>query len=424
MKIYILIIIVSLLNQYSLAQDFVSTLYPNMSDSRVGFVVVDFDNDSLLCNLRGQELFAPASNTKLFTTALAYLKLDPGFRWKTPVLFYGDIKSNGTYNGAVVIEAGGDPSLSSIKCANRHNVATTIFSNFNDLGVKTFKGDIRILNTVQYESHTPADWLFDDMSKPWGAGVFALNFNDNILWYEGKKRSVMVWDTTGVENVFFAKADDVPGRTILNYLYDTLERSDIRFVKKSSSVDIINPIISDTMESVVLDDVVAEINYESRNMWSEALLLEATTPSGTLRRFSTSADTLSVFWQRILGERRIYFHDGSGLSPYNSVSPVAITSLLKYMAESDYHDMFLHSLPKCGEGTLDDMTISLSNGFFVRMKSGAFTRVRCYSGYVLDSDEEVRYIFSLMVNGFSCSHKEMKSEISSFLKDYFDDISD
>jgi D-alanyl-D-alanine carboxypeptidase/D-alanyl-D-alanine-endopeptidase (penicillin-binding protein 4) len=76
-------------------------------------------------------------------------------------------------------------------------------------------------------------------------------------------------------------------------------------------------------------------------------------------------------------------------------------------------------LPPPGSGTLDDMEISLPDGFSLRMKSGSFTRVRCYSGYVLAKNGTPEYAFSLMVNDFDCTHSEMKREIGAFLKMFF-----
>lgn len=418
MKIPIVILFLCLLTTINAIGQDIFEDYPSLQSARVGFVVSDLANDTMVCSLRGEELFSPASNTKLFTTALALENLPASFHWETPVSLYGKLRNNGTFIGIMVIKSSGDPGFTSFASKTRVNPASSVFKLFDTCNIHTFKGDIWIDETVSYKTHTPADWLFDDLSKPWGAGIYALNFNDNVRYSVGENDARMIWDTVGVHE-FTAVADIDPGCTLLDYLFDTINKSDIRFISKLPDVDFSMPLASDTVFSPLLPEIVKEINTESRNMWAEALLLESATPNDSTRNLAQSADSLSSFWRKKLKRKRIYFHDGSGLSPYNAVSPATIVSLLTYVSESEHASQFINSLPPPGSGTLDDMEISLPDGFSLRMKSGSFTRVRCYSGYIIDRNQIPVFAFSLMVNDFEGTHTDMKSSIAKFLETYF-----
>ena len=393
--------------------------YPSLQNARVGFVVTDLSNDSVVCNIRGNELFSPASNTKLFTTAMALENLPADFHWETPLTFYGKVKRNNVFSGLVVYKTTGDPSLSSFTYKNRQNPAEKLMHLLDSAGIEVFKGDICIDEQVKYEGSTPGEWLFEDLSMPWGAGVYATNFNDNVFWYSDEDETVQLWDTAGIKKRIGAKADLSPGCSMLSYLHYSVFLSGIKYKEKMPKINWTTPLMVDTIRSVTLFPLIKEINYESRNMWAESLLLEATTNPDSIRRFRPSADSLSAFWREKLGEERFYFHDGSGMSPYNAVSPETIVSLLYYVSESENASQFINSLPAPGTGNLDDMEISLPDGFSIRMKSGSFTRVRCYSGYIIDREQNPVFAFSLMVNDFEGTHKDMKMTIAKFLETYF-----
>src|SRR5208283_6220854 len=62
--------------------------------------------------LNQRRLFTPASNTKLFTTALAMAELGPVYRFETTVTCERPPDASGRVLGDLRLVGGGDPSLS------------------------------------------------------------------------------------------------------------------------------------------------------------------------------------------------------------------------------------------------------------------------------------------------------------------------
>src|SRR6185437_13925119 len=62
--------------------------------------------------LNGQQLFTPASTTKLLTEGTALELLGTDYRFHTRVYRTGTVEKNGTLDGDLVLAASGDPNLS------------------------------------------------------------------------------------------------------------------------------------------------------------------------------------------------------------------------------------------------------------------------------------------------------------------------
>jgi D-alanyl-D-alanine carboxypeptidase/D-alanyl-D-alanine-endopeptidase (penicillin-binding protein 4) len=78
--------------------------------SRWGLLVVDADSGKTVYRLNEDELFAPASVTKLYTCAAALVAFGAEHRFRTPVYRRGEVVE-GTLKGDLVLVAKGDPTL-------------------------------------------------------------------------------------------------------------------------------------------------------------------------------------------------------------------------------------------------------------------------------------------------------------------------
>ncbi len=82
---------------------------PPLDRAHWGIDVVDLDSGKTLYAQNPDQLFLPASNTKLFTTAAALAIAGPDYRFRTTVEAEGKIDDHGRLPGDLVIVGRGDP---------------------------------------------------------------------------------------------------------------------------------------------------------------------------------------------------------------------------------------------------------------------------------------------------------------------------
>jgi serine-type D-Ala-D-Ala carboxypeptidase/endopeptidase (penicillin-binding protein 4) len=80
-----------------------------------GVLVTDATTGEVLYARNPGAYFMPASNAKLFTTALALATLGPDYRLRTTVASSGTIDTNGVLIGDLVLTGRGDANLSNRK---------------------------------------------------------------------------------------------------------------------------------------------------------------------------------------------------------------------------------------------------------------------------------------------------------------------
>jgi PBP4 family serine-type D-alanyl-D-alanine carboxypeptidase len=88
------------------------TRTPRLKNSIVAGEVYDLDTRRVLYARNANVLMTPASTTKLLTEGTSLALLGPDFRWTTPVCRTGEIDSQGTLHGDLVLVASGDPNIS------------------------------------------------------------------------------------------------------------------------------------------------------------------------------------------------------------------------------------------------------------------------------------------------------------------------
>lgn len=76
-----------------------------------GLLVVDARSGKTVFEQNGNQLFTPASVTKLFSVAAALVELGPDHRFETPVVRRGEIDARGTLHGDLILIAQGDLSM-------------------------------------------------------------------------------------------------------------------------------------------------------------------------------------------------------------------------------------------------------------------------------------------------------------------------
>ena len=160
-----------------------------LASAFLGALVVRLADGAVLYKRNQDHLFVPASNAKLFTTALALMRLGPNYRFTTSVIAQGPVDANGNLQGDLVLVGRGDPSLSS-----RIYPYTTEPSTLDPLqaiedladqlitgGVRAVAGDIVGDDTRYPWAPYPSGWAAGDETWDYGAPVSALTINDNWI---------------------------------------------------------------------------------------------------------------------------------------------------------------------------------------------------------------------------------------------------
>jgi D-alanyl-D-alanine carboxypeptidase/D-alanyl-D-alanine-endopeptidase (penicillin-binding protein 4) len=81
---------------------------PGFQNGHWGVLVVDRKTGQPIYERNADELFAPASVTKLFSSAAALIELGTGHRFQTPLVRRGEVDAKGTLHGALILVAQGD----------------------------------------------------------------------------------------------------------------------------------------------------------------------------------------------------------------------------------------------------------------------------------------------------------------------------
>ena len=154
-----------------------------------GVQIDDLGTGRTLVSLNAGRFFVPASNTKLFTTALGLMRLGADYRYETVVLAERAPDSAGTVAGNLRLVGGGDPNLSARAIPYRTGpiegnalaAIEELAAQVVERGVRRVEGDVIGDDSAYVWEPFPAGWAADDGIWEYGAAVSALTVNDNAF---------------------------------------------------------------------------------------------------------------------------------------------------------------------------------------------------------------------------------------------------
>ena len=400
--------------------------------------------------LRNQNhFFVPASNTKLFTTALALTRLGAGFRVETLVTAAALPDAQGQITGPLTLVGAGDANLSGRPipydvAAEKLDPLTAMRDLAQQLfakGVRSVAGDVIGDDTrFVYEPYGPG-WGVDDPATSDGTPVSALAVNDNSISLlieptrltfspalapfsvenriipgltkeihvtrDAGSATLRLWGTMPADDTGETESlgVDDPARYAALALIAALQSQGIAvsgtaiakhrypgdpFVSQTAGVT-----LASRPSPLLLDDLRVT-NKVSQNLHAEMLLRLVGQGS---RQEGLKALTEFVS-QTGIDPEEYAFYDGSGMSRLNVVTPHAIVRLLTYMAESPLAAEFASLLPVAGvDGSLRlRFAKSVAKGK-VFAKTGSLSHTTALSGYAVRKNGH-RVIFSIMVNNY------------------------
>jgi D-alanyl-D-alanine carboxypeptidase/D-alanyl-D-alanine-endopeptidase (penicillin-binding protein 4) len=382
--------------------------------AHVGIDVIQLSSGKTLYHRNEDQLFLPASNMKLLTSALALLRLGPDYRFTTQLRLEtpGDLASGGD----LALIGGGDPSMSGrifpydkdVGLGSGLRAIEDLVDQAVQAGLTRVDGDVVGDDRLYPWAPYPPNWTQDDALREFGAPVSALTLNENaftllirpgahagdiaelgldpaIEYYAidnrlvtvGAKseqairisrmpasRQIQVWGSipAGRETIRETVTVDDPALYAACALYDALTRRGIavsgRPVARHRAVfedqEQANGRELASRTSPPLLQLLQVMDKVSQNLYAELMLRE--TGRVTRHRGTREAgiEELNALIGEIGGGRDdARVDDGSGLSRNALVTPRLFTKLLAHMNGSKYRDEWLSLLPIGGEdGTL------------------------------------------------------------------------
>jgi D-alanyl-D-alanine carboxypeptidase/D-alanyl-D-alanine-endopeptidase (penicillin-binding protein 4) len=154
---------------------------PKFAAALWGVKVVALDSGKTLFEHNPGKLFSPASNSKLYTVALALDRLGADYQIRTS-LYAAARPSAGTLKGDLVVYGRGDPTLAArLHGSNIFAALQPLVSALTNGGVKRITGDLVADTSFFHGPEFGSGWAWDDLESYYGAEISPLTINDNAL---------------------------------------------------------------------------------------------------------------------------------------------------------------------------------------------------------------------------------------------------
>ena len=401
---------------------------------------------------------APASNMKIFTSIAAFDLLGKDYQYKTEIGYTGSVKDS-VLNGNLFIVGNGDPSTGSWRFdqTKPDTMMKQLANRLRKKGINNIKGQV-ILDASKFSLNAlPGGWSWEDMGNYYGAGTWGFNWHENQYDVQlkpgknvGDKTEIVKTDpelpyttfinklTTGATGsgdnslIFLAPGSDVaiiegtipqgglftvsgslpePFTSFLSALKKGLSDAGVQysggfqtsaaFALQNKSVPHYDSLI-DILYSPSMDSLIYYFMKRSINLYGEDFIKTFALQKNGSGNTDDGVEILKKFWRdRGIESNALDIVDGSGLSAGARVTTDALVKALLYAKSQSWFTSFYNALPIVNE---------------MHMKTGTIGGVRAFSGYQTASDGK-EYIFSLIVNNYNGSAKEVSNKMFAVLNE-------
>lgn len=432
---------------------------PKFSGAEWGIKIVSLDSGKTIFEDHSDRLLSPASNSKLYSSALALERFGSDYRIVTDIRAASQPDADGTVRGDLVIVGRGDPSW------NARHAGTNFWDLFapfvvalSNAGVRQVTGDLIGDATFFRGAPSGAGWAVSDLEDSDGAEIAALTIADNSTQIRvapgaqaGETCALTIVDPyTGLEldNQTTTLTNGAPrrieahrfrGETVVHVfgelpaggnpelidmavlrpaqwftaaLEEALRRNGI--IVQGAARSVYWPAPAPTakvkvaeVSSPPLREMVRDFLKPSQNLETD-LIFEHT---GEMSRgtnapaWRTSEECALIALEQFLTTNglpasEVHFDEGSGLSRNNLTTANATVALLQFMSKQSVGQDYITALPLAGvDGTLRRRMTNTPAFKNLQAKTGTLRWANSLSGFVTTAGGE-HLVFSLMLNRY------------------------
>lgn len=432
-----------------------------------GVKIASLDTGRVIYENHADRLMSPASNSKLYSAALALETFGGDYQFATPVFATAKVDDSGVLPGDLIVSGRGDPSW---KAADFRDIFAPFVAVLTNAGVRRITGDLVADTTFFHGPPSGGSWCVEDLEDGEGAEISALTIADNIAQIRvapgakvsdscalavtlpdtgivlsnrtktishGGRQNLETWRPPGTKMIYVtgempvdapAEMLDVPVPEPAAWfgaaLKDALAQNGISVEGRVRCVawpEI--PSWNETalvklgeVKSPPLREILRAFLKPSQNLETDLVFdhtgefLRPANAAEGLTSEESAVRALEKFLMTNGIPADVHFDEGSGLSRNNLTSARATVALLTLMATNRWAKDFVEALPVAGvDGTLRRRMKGTPAFQNVHAKTGTLRWVNALSGYVTTAAGE-KLVFSLMLNRYDSPPNRRRTE--------------
>lgn len=443
-------------------------LQPSLSHASLSICVHNITDDTTVYALDADHALLPAALNKLFTTAAGFSRLGKDFRFKTQMVYSGNIDSRGVLRGNLYIIGQGDPFLGSarFKSTSPDTLFRQITENLRNDGIRRIDGHVYTDASLYDDEFVHPTWQWNDIGNYYGAGVSSLNFNENninvyfsagkevgdtvvllrtypdqmpvtfvnravtgpadtageICFYgspTGNVRVIRGVLPLGVRDTLIRASMPSPAFFLADQLTRYLNAHNIPVAGTPATVSSLPPKVNtlNTIESPRYEDIARLANYTSNNMCAETIYKYLGYYQEGTGNYDNGKRFMDIYFRELgLDPDGVKMVDGSGLSRDNHVTSRFLCQFLAAVARQPYYPDFRGTLGLSSQTGEAKAQPRVPKGGRLDMKGGCMTSVRGYAGYFTNADGK-EYSFAVISNNYDCSGEEMNLVLKGIIEE-------
>jgi D-alanyl-D-alanine carboxypeptidase/D-alanyl-D-alanine-endopeptidase (penicillin-binding protein 4) len=433
-------------SELELVSDLHQLMLSRVRNGTWGVVVLSLTRKDTLYTVNPDEPLQPASNMKLFTTALALDQFGAEHQFSTDVLRDGTLGPDGVLRGNLIIRGDGDPALSKRFITGNGGAMDALAQLVANAGVKRVTGTLIADASAFDTQRIPEGWLARNLQSGYAARISALSLNENLVIVRvkpgsGKTGATVTLDpattlpiastvrtvagkgarisahttATGVievkgtigaragERAYQLVVED-PTAFCAGAFRRALQARGISIDGTTSFAAAPSSAVKVTgLQSPSIGQMLDVMNGESINHYAELLFRDAgrNASPNSVGSVESANKLLQSFMTSKVGAapNAVFAADGSGLSVLDKITPRALVQLLSYADAAPWKDAFHTSLPIAGQSELlrHRMRATPAQGN-LHAKTGTTNSVISLGGYVTAKNGE-KLAFAFIYNG-------------------------